>query len=173
MVARWGSEIVAEDGSLDRAAVGQIVFADQAELDALNSIVHPAVANETARLVGLAADEEAANETEAVVIHDIPLLVLPGGELMTSRDHSAWVGIIVVDTPEELAIERVMASRGMDRDAIVARMDAQASRDDRREVADFLINNSGDLAGLEAEVEQLWSWIQTAPRPQPSGGEVQ
>ena len=81
---------------------------------------------------------------------------------MTSRDHEQWVGIIVVDTPEELAIERVMASRGMGRDAIVARMDAQASRDDRRGVADFIVDNSGDLEQLSAEVDRLWAWIQGA-----------
>ncbi len=153
MVDRWGSNVLCDDGSLDRAAVGQIVFHDSSELDALNAIVHPAVAAETSRLV------DAVKDTNAVVIHDIPLLVLPGGELMTSRDHQHWGGIIVVDTPEVLAIERVMASRGMEREAIVARMDAQASRSDRRNVADFVIDNSGDLDQLTAEVDRLWDWI--------------
>ncbi len=153
MVGRWGTDIVLPDGSLDRAAVGQIVFNDQAELDALNGIVHPAVAEETARLV----DE--AQGTNAVIIHDIPLLVLPGGELMTSREHGDWEGIIVVDTPEELAIERVVSSRGMDRDAVVARMDAQATRDERRAVADLVIDNSGDHDSLAGEVARAWDWI--------------
>lgn len=155
MVDRWGSEVVLEDGSLNRAAVGNIVFSDSDELDALNAIVHPAVADETARLV------DAVAETDSVVIHDIPLLVLPGGELLTSRDHEQWIGIIVVDTPEELAIERVMSSRGMEREAIAARMDAQASRSDRRGVADFVVDNSGDLEELSAEVDRLWNWIET------------
>ena len=142
MVDRWGSGILASNGTLDRAAVGQIVFSDQAELDALNGIVHPVLAEETARLV------DAAAGIDAVVVHDIPLLVLPGGELMTSRDHAQWVGVIVVDTPEELAIERVMASRGMKRDDVLARMEAQATRQERLAVADFVIDNSDNLAAV-------------------------
>lgn len=154
MVERWGTEILAEDGSLDRAAVGEIVFRDEVELAALNSIVHPAVADQTSRLV----DEVAG--TDAIVVHDIPLLVLPGGELLTGRDHTTWSGIVVVDTPVELAIERVMASRGMDRESIVSRMDAQASRAERRAAADVVIDNSGDLKDLEREVERVWEWMQ-------------
>ena len=155
MVERWGSGIVTDEGVLDRAAVGQIVFNDAAELEALNEIVHPAVADETARLVDSVAD------TDAVVIHDIPLLVLPGGELLTSRDYREWLGIIVVDTPESLAVDRVVAARGMERDAVTARMAAQASRDDRRGVADFVVDNSGDLEALAVEVDRAWDWIQT------------
>ncbi len=154
MVERWGAQILADDGSLDRPAVGAIVFGDEAELEALNAIVHPAVADETTRLV----DE--VSGTNAIVVHDIPLLVLPGGELLTSRDHTTWSGIIVVDTPEELAIERVMASRGMEREAIVARMDAQATRAERRAAADVVIDNSGDLESLVPEVDRVWEWMQ-------------
>ena len=156
MVARWGSDILLDDGSLDRAGVGSIVFSDPAELDALNGIIHPAVAEETERLV-----HEANSEGARVVVHDIPLLVLPGGELLTSRDHSTWAGIIVVDTTESLAIERVVESRGMDRDAVQARMDAQATREERRRVAGFVVDNSGNLDDLEVQVEELWTWIES------------
>lgn len=155
MVERWGTQVVAEDGSLDRARVGEIVFNDSSELDALNALVHPAVAEETARLV----DE--VSETDAVVIHDIPLLVLPGGELLTSRDHTQWRGIIVVDTPIDVAVDRVVSSRGMDREAVEARMAAQATREERRAAADFVIDNSGDLDALEAQVAELWEWIES------------
>lgn len=155
MVERWGTQVVAEDGSLDRARVGEIVFNDSSELDALNALVHPAVAEETARLV----DE--VSETDAVVIHDIPLLVLPGGKLLTSRDHTQWRGIIVVDTPIDVAVDRVVSSRGMDREAVEARMAAQATREERRAAADFVIDNSGDLDALEAQVAELWEWIES------------
>lgn len=157
MVDRWGSEIVQEDGTLDRAGVGAIVFADEDELAALNEIVHPAVAVETERLV-----EEAKNQDDAVVIHDIPLLVLPGGELLTSRDHTQWQGIIVVDAPVELAVDRVVESRDMEREDVVARIDSQATRVERRAVADFVVDNSSDMAHLEFEVERLWAWIEGA-----------
>ena len=158
MVERWGSTIVqsegAETGMLDRAAVAGIVFSDEAELNALNAIVHPAVADETQRLL----DEFAGSDE--LVVHDIPLLVVPGGELLTSRDHTEWAGIIVVDTPVEVAIDRVVEARGMDRDAVVARMDAQATRDERRAVADFVIDNSGTLDDLEQRVAECWQWMQ-------------
>ena len=150
MVDRWGQDIVQGNGTLDRARVGSIVFGDDAELEALNAIVHPAVADETERLV------ETRRHTSSVVIHDIPLLVLPGGDLLTSRDVDEWHGIIVVDTPEELAIDRVVSSRGMQRADVEARMAAQASREDRRGVATFIVDNSGSLDDLSLEVERLW-----------------
>lgn len=153
MVTQWGSRIVQDDGTLDRAKVGEIVFSDSAELNRLNGIVHPAVASETERRIG-----EVTN-VDAVVVHDIPLLVLPGGELLTSRDHTEWAGIVVVDTPVDLAVERVVSSRGMDPEAVQARIAAQASRDDRRGVADFVIDNSLDFAALEAEVARCWTWM--------------
>jgi len=157
MVNRWGTDIVVVEGDaageLDRAAVATIVFNDDDELAALNEIVHPAVADETQARV----DELV--ETEAIVVHDIPLLVAPGGEIITSRDHHEWAGIVVIDTPEDLATTRVMASRGMNREDVEARMDAQATRAERRAVADLVIDNSGDLADLEQEVDRCWQWM--------------
>lgn len=158
MVAQWGSTIVSDDGTLDRAAVANIVFSDSAELDRLNGIVHPAVADETARRL------DAVTDPSAIVVHDIPLLVLPGGELLTSRDHTLWAGIVVVDTPETLAVERVVASRGMEPEAVKARMATQASRDDRRSVASFVIDNAGTLDDLHEEVERCWTWMQSQAR---------
>ncbi len=158
MVERWGQKIVTAEGTLDRAAVAGIVFADDDELNALNGMVHPVVAEETERRRQAVID---AGDPSAVVVHDIPLLVVPGGELLTSRDVDEWAGIIVVDTPEEFAIERVMASRGMERDDIVARMDAQASREERRAAASFVIDNSGSLDDLEAEIDRCWEWMQS------------
>jgi dephospho-CoA kinase len=152
MIDRWGVGAVADDGTLNRAAVAEIVFSDAAELDALNGIVHPAVAAETFRRIDEVNDG-------AIVVHDIPLLVLPGGELLTSRDHTSWAGIVVVDTPEETATDRVVSSRGMDPDDVRARMAAQASRDDRRSAAAFVIDNSGDLDALELEVDRCWQWM--------------
>jgi len=152
MIDRWGVGLKADDGTLNRGAVAEIVFSDAAELDALNRIVHPAVAAETSRRIDEVNDD-------AIVVHDIPLLVLSGGELLTSRDHTTWAGIVVVDTPEEIATDRVVSSRGMDPDDVRARMAAQASRDDRRSVATFVIDNSRDLDALEVEVDRCWQWM--------------
>jgi len=153
MVARWGDEIVMDSGELDRAAVASIVFSDDAELEALNAIVHPAVADETQRRLDEVADAVVA------VVHDIPLLVQPGGELLTSRDAAGWAGIIVVDTPAELAIARVVAERGMSPADVEARLNTQATREERRAHADFVIDNSSSLTHLEAEVERCWAWM--------------
>lgn len=153
MVERWGSKIVATDATLDRGAVAEIVFGDPAELDALNAIVHPAVADETSRRL----DE--VRETDALVVHDIPLLVQPGGELLTSRELAEWSGIIVVDTLPELAADRVVASRGLSRDDVEARQTRQASRAERLAAADFVVDNNGDESALASEVERCWQWM--------------
>ncbi len=157
MVDCWGERIIDQDGTLNRAAVAEIVFSDEDELARLNGIVHPAVASETQRRL------DAVIDPEAIVVHDIPLLVLPGGEVLTSRDVDEWSGIVVVDTPIDLAIERVVNARGMAAGDVQARIDSQATREERRAVADFVIDNSGSLDALEAEVDACWDWMQAAP----------
>lgn len=154
MVARWGAEIVTASGELDRTRVAEIVFGDQAELDALNAIIHPAVAEETDRRL----DE--LRGTDAIVVHDIPLLVLPGGELISSRDRDSWSGIVVVDTAPDVALRRVVASRGSDGSEVRARQAKQASPEERLAAADFVIDNNGDLDALGAQVQRCWEWMQ-------------
>ncbi|MGI9606020.1 MAG: dephospho-CoA kinase [Acidimicrobiales bacterium] len=156
MVERWGQQIVADSGELDRAAVAAIVFNDPDELLALNGIVHPAVAVETERRLDEVID------SDVLVVHDIPLLVDPSGELLTSRDPAEWAGIIVVDTPLDDAVDRVVEARGMDPADVRARQDAQASREDRRTAANFVIDNSGTLDDLESEVNRCWTWMNHA-----------
>lgn len=157
MVERWGSEILVpaagdEPRLLDRAAVAEIVFNDADELAALNAIVHPAVFEEAVRRVEAAPGD-------GVVVHDIPLLVHPGGEVSRNADLDGWAGVIVVDTPTELAIDRVVDSRGMEADDVRARMESQASRDERRAIGDYVIDNSGSLGDLLGQVEQCWEWM--------------
>ena len=153
MVERWGPRIVREDGELDRAAVADIVFNDADELAAINAIVHPAVAAESQRR------RAEWRDTDAVVVRDIPLLVLPGGELAPVSGLDELAGIVVVDTPIDVAIERVVSARGLDADAVTARIDAQASRAERRAVADFVIDNDGSLDDLSAAVDRCWTWM--------------
>ena len=145
MVDRFGSGIVAADGTLDRQAVADIVFADPAELADLNAIVHPAVGAEIARQL------EAAVDTDAVVILDVPLLVESG------RDDLA--ALVVVDVDPEVAVRRLVEQRGMREADARARMAHQASRQQRLERATVVIDNSGDLAALEAEVDRAWCTI--------------
>lgn len=153
MVERWGSTILTSDGEVDRAIVAGIVFSDHSELAALNRIVHPAVREETGRRL-----DELRN-TDSVVVHDHPLLVLPGGELSEQPGRQSWLGLIVVDVSVEQAVARVVATRDMDPDDVRVRIDAQASREDRLGVADFVIDNSGTLEELGSEVDRCWTWI--------------
>ncbi len=151
MVERWGNEIVLPSGELDRAAVASIVFNDGAELAALEAMIHPEVRTEMTRRI----DQMAG--TDAVVIQDVPLLEKVMGERRSSAS------IVVVDCPVEVAIERLVRYRGFDRADAEARVATQISREDRRALADFVIDNSGDLDQLEVEVDRCWAWIHTLP----------
>ena len=156
MVDRWGEGIVAGDGTLDRAAVASIAFADDAELEALNQMVHPAVR------VEMRAQTEAAASSDRVVVLDIPLLAEGGA------DRRGASGVIVVDCPHEIAIERLIEHRGFARADAEARIARQATREERLAMADFVIDNSGDLVQLDAEVERCWSWLEAMhPTPWP------
>jgi dephospho-CoA kinase len=153
MVARFGDRILAADGTLDRQAVADIVFNDPEELKALNAIVHPAVGVEIFRRI------EAQTGTGNVVVLDIPLLV-EGGRY-------AVAGVLVVDTPVEDAVRRLVEQRGMDEGDARARIANQVSREDRLAKADFVVDNSGRPADLEEHIDKAWAWIQSLPDWQP------
>ncbi len=154
MVRRWGDRIVASDGTLARAEVAAIVFADAEELKALNGIVHPAVAAE------MKARRKALADADVVVVVDIPLLVQPDGGSITER-YANLAGIIVVDVDPELAIRRLVASRGFNEADVRKRIANQASREQRRARADIIIDNSGSLEDLEPQIDTAWEWAQS------------
>lgn len=151
MVARFGSQILDASGRLDRPAVASIVFNDPQALADLNAIVHPAVGAEIARRLAAEA------RTDHLVVLDVPLLVESGRGDMAA--------VIVVDAEPEVALERLVEQRGMDPDDARARMARQASRSERLAHADFVIDNSGSLADLDAQIEALWpKLLALAPR---------
>lgn len=173
MVERWGDRIVAEDGTLDRAAVAGIVFADADELAAINGIVHPAVRTATADRI------RAAQGTEQTVILDNPLLIetikkaeekaAAADEPEADEDKSAGSTpipphIIVIDCPVDIAVDRLVTHRGFDAADAENRIAAQVSREERRTYADFVIDNGGSEADLDAEVERCQAWIDTLPQ---------
>ena len=151
MVDRWGTRIVAPSGELDRAAVAGIVFNDPDELAELEAMIHPEVRAEMRRRI----DELAG--TDAVVVQDVPLLEKVMGDRRTSSS------IVVVDCPVETAIDRLIEFRGFDRADAEARVAAQISRSERVAMADFVVDNSGDLDHLGAEIDRCWAWIETLP----------
>ena len=139
---RFGPEVVGSDGALDRAALGRIVFADEQARRDLEAITHPRIAERTRQLV------EAA-PADAVVVHDIPLLV----ELDRAGDYALTV---IVDVPEEVRLRRLVQLRGMDEAEARRRIAAQATDEQRRAAADVLLDNSGTLEDLQSAVDRLW-----------------
>ncbi|MGA2208892.1 MAG: dephospho-CoA kinase [Acidimicrobiales bacterium] len=154
VVERFGRDVLLGDGNLDRAKVASIVFADEAALKDLNAIVHPAVG------ILMAERITALEPTDKIVVLDIPLLVEGG-----ARDRFPVAGILVVDAPVELAVDRLVASRGMDRADAERRVAAQASRAQRLASADFVILNVGTLPELGLMVDRAWAWMQTLQAP--------
>ena len=156
VVERFGPGVVGPDGRLDRPALGAIVFRDPKARADLEAITHPAIGVRMAEMMAAEAG------TDHVVVLDVPLLVESG------RTNTA--GVIVVDCPEELAIERLERDRGMDADEIRRRMAAQATRQERLDKADFVIVNDGSRERLREQVEAAWAWIGTLPRTGRSPG---
>ncbi|HSH59830.1 MAG TPA: dephospho-CoA kinase [Acidimicrobiales bacterium] len=148
VVDRFGTEVVAPGGGIDRACLASLVFADPAALADLNAIVHPAVRE----VMSARAEAEAA--TDHVVVLEIPLLVESGAR------RPGMAGVMVVDCPVDVAVARVMEQRGMDEEAIRARIAAQATPEERLAAADLVIDNSGPRDHLVAEVQRAWRWIE-------------
>lgn len=157
VVEAFGEEILTADGSLDRPRLGAIVFSDAKKLSTLNSIVHPLVGARSREL------EEAAAQ-DAVVIHDAPLLTENG--LAPLYDL-----VIVVDAAPEMQLDRLVRLRGMTEEDARARMAAQATREQRREIADIVIDNDVPLEELEQRVKGVWAELvrrSQASRPSPA-----
>ncbi|MEV5185638.1 dephospho-CoA kinase [Streptomyces werraensis] len=143
VVKAFGEEILTEDGSLDRPRLGALVFNDPEKLATLNSIVHPLVGARSREL------EEAAPD-DAVVVHDVPLLTENG--LAPLYDV-----VIVVDASPDTQLDRLVRLRGMSEEDARARMAAQATREQRRAIADVVIDNDVPLDALERRVREVWA----------------
>jgi len=143
VLERFGADVLAPGGELDREALASIVFADPAARRDLEQIVHP----EVRRL--FAEGSEAYHDTDRIVVFSAPLLVESGM-------HTAFEILVVVSATVATQIQRLMRQRGMSEPSIRARIDAQAPLEDKAAVADFLVDNEGTLAELQSQVERLW-----------------
>jgi dephospho-CoA kinase len=150
VVKAFGPEVLQPDGSLDRAKLGSIVFADSKLRERLNAVVHPLVGQRMRAL-------EAAAGPDAIVVHDVPLLAENG--LAAGYDV-----VVVVDAPPRAQLDRLIRQRGLSREQASARMAAQASREQRLAVAGLVIDNSGSLAELDRQVGELWSQLRRRAR---------
>ena len=147
VVTRFGEQVLTQAGSLDRQALGDIVFADAAARADLNAIVHPLVRRRRAELIAQAAADQ-------IVVSVIPLLVETG--LVDQFD-----AVVVVDVPSQTQVARLVRRNDISQEQAQARLDAQASRAERLAAADWVVTNSGSRAELEAQVERLWSQMRS------------
>jgi dephospho-CoA kinase len=143
VVAAFGPQVLTPAGELDRPAVGALVFADGAKRRALEAIIHP-------RVRARAAEMEASAPEGSVVVHDIPLLAETG-------QGAAFDAVVVVDVPTELQVERMVRDRGWSAEEADSRIAAQASREDRRAIATYVIDNTGTLLELRRRVSEVYA----------------
>lgn len=148
VVDRFGADVLAPDGALDRPKLASIVFADEESRQALNGIVHPLVGQRVAELVDQAP-------ADAIVVYDVPLLV----ENNPSADGFDYV--VVVEAGVETRLGR-LAGRGMPEDDARARIAAQATDEQRRAVADAVLDNDGTVDALRTQIDAVWARIQAA-----------
>ncbi|MGC8627193.1 MAG: dephospho-CoA kinase [Acidimicrobiales bacterium] len=145
VLERFGSSVASTDGSLDRRALAQVVFAQTEARLALEAIAHPLIEQEITRQVaGLPA---------GVVVIELPLL---DGE---RRKRYLLDVVVLVEAPQEVEVSRAVAQRGMAEADVRARLAAVASRDGRRSIADRVIVNAGSREDLLRAVDELWSWL--------------
>src|SRR5262245_29908003 len=156
LAERFGSDILNGDGSLDRAALAAKAFVTEDDRKDLEAITHPAIGEEFLRQVGAAPEG-------AVVVHDVPLLV-------ESKRGLQYAAVIVVEAPLEVRLDRLEA-RGVPRDDAQRRIALQASDEDRRQVATWVVDNAGDLAALESQIEKIWAELQHMVDEAARGGE--
>lgn len=161
IVERFGSDVLTDNQELDRQKIADIVFSNPEQLEALNTIVHPAVGEE----MGALRRKFAA--TNAIVLIDIPLLVTPEGEL-ARKEYKALQGKIVVDCEIETAISRLVAFRGFNEQDATARISKQSTRKQRLEFADYVIDNNGEEENLIDQIDACWVWMQSLAKEIPS-----
>ncbi|MGP7997654.1 MAG: dephospho-CoA kinase [Streptosporangiaceae bacterium] len=143
VVGQFGSVVLAGDGTLDRQALGEIVFADAELRGKLNGIIHPLVGGRIREL-------EQGADADTILVEDIPLIA--------ENDMAGFFDlVVVVDVPPRLQEERLIRDRGLTRDQVAARIAAQASREQRLAIASIVLDNSGSLAELDREVGDLWA----------------
>jgi dephospho-CoA kinase len=145
LVDRFGPGILRPDGSLDRPALAAVAFVDDETRKELEAITHPMIGEEFLRRVAEAP-------ADAVVVHDVPLLV-------ESKRGFEYGAVIVVEAPLEMRLDRLEA-RGVARDDARRRIELQATDEDRRKIATWVVDNSGDVGRLEQKISEIWSELE-------------
>ncbi|MEC7827682.1 MAG: dephospho-CoA kinase [Actinomycetota bacterium] len=160
MVKHFGKDILNEDETLNRQAIAGLVFNDKDSLKRLNEIVHPPVNKEIRNRIREQAD------SENLLVLDIPLLV--EGIIAGGPPRYVVSGILVVDTPPEISVQRLIEYRGFTEEDARSRIKAQVAREKRLEVADFVIDNSVTLNELEPQITSALRWATSLPETEPT-----
>ena len=145
---QFGASVIDSEGRLDRAALGAIVFADPSRLEILNGITHPAVRALTRERIAAAE----ANDPNAIVVYDVPLMA----EASVAHGYDL---VVVVEAGVAERIRRMVEIRGLSRDDAERRLLSQASDDERRAIADLVIDNSASFDQTLAQVDALWETV--------------
>lgn len=143
---RFGASMLREDGALDRAALGALIFSDAEARADLNAITHPAVTARSQRLFAEAAEAD----PHAVVVYDVPLLA-------EGRGVGEFDEVVVVHAPQDVRIERLVTLRGLSETEARARVTSQASDEKRLALADRVLDSSGTLERTLARADELWA----------------
>ncbi len=160
VAAEFGPRVLRLDGSLDRDALARLVFSDAGLRSKLNAIVHPLVGERMAALERAALERVPLGRSPGggvVVVFDVPLIA--ENSLATGFDL-----VVVVDVPRHVQLARLVRSRDMTREQALARISAQASREQRLAIADIVIDNSGSLAELDRQAGDLWAELRRRAR---------
>ena len=148
IVAEFGRDVLRHDGTIDRAKLGEEVFSDDAARSRLNAIVHPAVRQLSGKLFAKAE----AEDPDAVVVYDVPLLV------EASVDHPFDL-VVVTNAPRRTQVRRLVEERGFDPIQAEARVDAQVDNTSRLAIADVVIDTDESMAHTMSQTDALWQRI--------------
>ena len=150
IVEEFGPSVLRRDGALDRAKLGEVVFGDEAARAKLNGIVHPAVRGLTRKLI----DRAVADDPDAVVVYDVPLLVEA-----SVPDDLQFDLIVVTSAPRPTQVKRLVEERGLQTAQAEARVDAQVGNTERLAIADVVIDTDGSMARTMSQTDALWQRI--------------
>lgn len=155
IVARWGKEVLAEDGSLKRDELRHLVFSDPDQLDALNQIVHPGIARLRDERIATARADGVR-----ILVYVAPLLF--ERKLTEECDR-----IVLVDAPRELRFDRLLRTRGVDEAEALNMIAAQMPAELKRAGSDYIIENTGSFAELQQAVDEVWQSLENDAAAEP------
>ncbi len=148
---RFGVDVIAADGTLDRAALGAVIFRDPDARLALNAITHPAIRELSSRLFAEASDRD----PNAVVVYDVPLLA----EALRDPGYHRFDLVVVVDASTEIRVRRLMQLRGLTREEALHRLNSQATDTERLAIADVVVDSNGTLEETIEQADALWAGL--------------